>query len=59
MTQASNFERATVTECKSHLYGTLVYVQAESGTMRLVQPVRGGPQTMVSKIHLRIEAVAA
>lgn len=50
---------ATVTDSKHYLYGVLVLVQAETGTLRLVQPVRGGPQTLVAKRHLRPEEVPA
>jgi hypothetical protein len=48
---------ATVTDCKSFYYGQEVIIQSASGTLRLVQPVRGGAQTLISKIHLRIDDV--
>jgi hypothetical protein len=53
------FPIAKVTDCQHPLYGREVLVQAERGTLRLIQPVSGGAQWMVSKIHLEPTGASA
>jgi hypothetical protein len=58
MTNLTN-ATATVTDCKSHFWGRRVIILEVRRGAFLVKPVFGGPQFLMSKIHARIEEVAA
>lgn len=50
---------ATITDCKSHFWGRKVLILEVRRGAFLVKPVFGGAPFLLSKIHARIEEVAA
>lgn len=50
---------ATITDCKSHFWGRKVLILELRKGSFLVKPIFGGPQFLLSKLHARIEDVAA